>query len=186
MATEARLKSEDLTGLSVLALATHGLLAGQAAEAGVRETGLVLTPPDQPSATDDGLLTATEVASLKTDAAWVVLSACNTASGDGSSGAEGLSGLARSFFFAGAQSLLVSHWPVRDDVAAVMTVKVLELQSQHPNWSRAQALQAAMRAIREDTGGDAEGGSWAHPNAWGPFTLVGDPAPASRRSKNAR
>jgi CHAT domain-containing protein len=36
----------------------------------------------------------------------VILSACNTAADDGSG--EGLSGLARAFFYAGAASLLVS------------------------------------------------------------------------------
>ena len=174
-ATEARLKSESLTGLAVLAFSTHGLLAGEASQVGVNETGLVLTPPAQASARDDGLLTASEVAALRTDAEWVILSACNTAAGDGSSGAEGLSGLARSFFFAGARSLLVSNWPVRDDVAAVLTVKVLALHRAHPDWSRARALQTAEKAIRDDPTGDAAGLTWAHPNAWAPFTLVGDP-----------
>ena len=175
-ATEARFKAEALTGLSVLALSTHGLLAGEASQMGVSETGLVLTPPDRPSAVDDGLLTASEVAALRTDAEWVILSACNTAAGDGSMGSEGLSGLARSFFYAGARSLLASHWPVRDDVAAVLTVKILELERANPEWSRAQALQAAMKAIRDDPAGDAAEASWAHPNAWAPFTLIGDPA----------
>jgi hypothetical protein len=46
------------------------------------------------------------------DADWVILSACNTAAAE-ALGAEALSGLARAFFFAGARSLLVSHWPVR-------------------------------------------------------------------------
>jgi CHAT domain-containing protein len=41
----------------------------------------------------------------------VILSACNTAGGEGES-AEALSGLARAFFYAGGRSLLVSHWPV--------------------------------------------------------------------------
>ena len=54
----------------------------------------------QPSDLDDGLLTSSEVAQLKLNADWVVLSACNTIAGD-KPGAEALSGLARSFFYAG-------------------------------------------------------------------------------------
>ena len=50
----------------------------------------------------------TEVAQLKLNADWVVLSACNTIAGD-KPGAEALSGLARAFFYAGARALLVSH-----------------------------------------------------------------------------
>ncbi len=61
----------------------------------------------RPSVPDDELLTASEVAQLKLDADWVVLSACNTAAGD-KPGAEALSGLARGFFYAGARALLVS------------------------------------------------------------------------------
>lgn len=173
-ATEARLKGDDLRNLSVLAFATHGLLAGEARDFGGSEPGLVLTPPSRASALDDGLLTASEIAGLTIDAEWVVLSACNTAAGDGSSGATGLSGLARSFFFAGARSLLASHWPVRDDVAAVLTVEVLRQQRAHPRWSRAEALRAAMKAIRDDDRVDHQDDTWAHPSAWAPFTFVGD------------
>jgi CHAT domain-containing protein len=42
----------------------------------------------------------------KDSADWVVLSACNTAAADGTPGAEGLSGLAKAFFYAGTRSLL--------------------------------------------------------------------------------
>ena len=52
------------------------------------------------------------MATLKLDADWVVLSACNTAGPDGTLGGESLSGLARAFFYAGARALLVSHWAV--------------------------------------------------------------------------
>ena len=58
---------------------------------------------------DDGLLTVSEVAQLKLNADWVVLSACNTAAGN-KPGAEALSGLARAFFYAGARALRVAHW----------------------------------------------------------------------------
>jgi CHAT domain-containing protein len=67
------------------------------------EPALVLTLPEKPTKLDDGLLTASEVAQLKLNADWVVLSACNTAAGD-KPGAEALSGLARAFFYAGRRS----------------------------------------------------------------------------------
>ena len=69
---------------------------------------------------DDGLLTASEVAQLKLNADWVVLSACNTIAGD-KPGAEALSGLARAFFYAGARALLVSHWAVESNAATRLT-----------------------------------------------------------------
>jgi CHAT domain-containing protein len=57
------------------------------------EPALVLTIPAKPTDFDDGLLQASEVAKLKLNADWVVLSACNTAAEE-NPGAEALSGLA--------------------------------------------------------------------------------------------
>src|SRR3546814_2212158 len=91
-ATESNLKAADLASTSVLFLATHGLVAGEVGDIG--EPGLVFTPPTAASPADDGLLTASEVASLRIGAAWVILSACNTAAGDGRGGAPGRSGVA--------------------------------------------------------------------------------------------
>ncbi len=171
-ATEARFRQLDLQSVNVLAIATHGLIAGELS--GNSEPGLVFTPPEAALPDDDGFLTASEITSLELNADWVILSACNTAAGDGSEGAPGLSGLARSFFFAGAQNLLVSHWPVRDDVAAKITVRTVEISRKNPSLSRAEAFQLAMQEIRNDPGADSENDTWAHPNAWAPFTLIGD------------
>ncbi len=171
-ATETALKSQDLSDARIIALATHALVAGELD--GISEPGLVLTPPEMASARDDGYLSASEVAQLRLNAEWVILSACNTAAGDGSAGAPGLSGLARSFFYAGARNLLASHWPVRDDVAARITVRTVEMMRQDRALSRAQALQRAMQEIRNDASQDSASDTLAHPNAWAPFTLIGD------------
>jgi CHAT domain-containing protein len=104
--------------------ATHGLLAGDVK--GLGEPSLALTIPNEPSELDDGLLTASEVAQLKLNADWVVLSACNTAAGD-KPGAEALSGLARAFFYAGARALLVSHWAVDSDAATRLTTTTFDI-----------------------------------------------------------
>src|SRR5207244_2835005 len=128
---------------------------------------LVLTPPDQPSENDDGLLTASEVASLKLDADWVILSACNTAAGAGSN-AEALSGLARAFFYAGARALLVSHWPVNSQAAVELTTRSFAAISREPLVGRAEALRRAMLSLID------EGGDKALPAYWAPFILVGD------------
>ncbi|WP_430386169.1 tetratricopeptide repeat protein [Blastomonas fulva] len=173
-ATEANVRAAKLSDARILALATHGLMAGEVE--GAAEPGLVFTPPALASEADDGLLTASEVAALKLDADWVILSACNTAAGDGSQGAPGLSGLARAFFYAGARTLLASHWPVRDDVAAKMTVRTIEIARDNPALSRAEAFAQAMREIRNDTSQDSDSDTLAHPNAWAPFTLIGDGA----------
>lgn len=169
-ATERALRTMDLSETRILALATHGLVAGEIT--GASEPGLVFTPPATATDEEDGFLTASEVTALRLDADWVILSACNTAAGDGSEGAPGLSGLARAFFYAGARNLLASHWPVADDAAPRLTVRTVELMRDRPSLSRAEALQSAMREVREDR---AHAG-WAHPGIWAPFSLIGDGA----------
>jgi CHAT domain-containing protein len=168
-ASEKRVKSMDLTRYRVLAFATHGLMAGEFADYG--EPALVLTPPDAGDATDDGLLGASEVAQLKLDADWVILSACNTAAPDGAPGAEGLSGLARAFFYAGSRALLVSHWPVLSDASVRLTTGAIERLAQTPEIGRAEALRHAMLALLDDATLPPE---YAHPAIWAPFSLVGE------------
>jgi CHAT domain-containing protein len=175
-ATESRVKSPALlANAGIIVFATHAMLPGQIE--GNAEPGLVMTPPDQASSSDDGYLTASEAAALNLSADWVVLSACNTAGpADGGSN-ESLSGLARAFFFAGARSLLVSHWPVLDTVGAAITSETFRIKAARPNLSRAEALQLALRGIRSGTSvlGDAIPGwepSWADPWAWAPFSLI--------------
>ncbi len=164
-ATETAVKAAPLEQASVIAFATHGLVGGSFRD--LVEPALVLTPPDSPSDLDDGLLTASEIAKLRLDADWVILSACDTSAGDGES-APTFSGLARSFVAAGARSLLLSHWPVRDDVASRLTLDTL--QGARRGLTRAEALRRAQLAILKDK--KVPGG--AHPATWAPFVLVGN------------
>lgn len=170
-ATETNVKARAIQA-DVVVFATHGLLACEVQ--GVAEPGLVLTPPSEPDDIDDGYLGTSDIVTLDLDANWVILSACNTAASDGNSGSSGLSGLARAFFFAGARNLLVSHWPVRDDVAAQLTVRTVELTQGEEPMTRAQALRQAMAEIRQNPNHDSDVDTWAHPNAWAPFSFVGD------------
>ncbi|WP_404479731.1 CHAT domain-containing protein [Novosphingobium sp. BL-52-GroH] len=164
-ATETAVKQAPLEQARVIAFATHGLVGG--ALRGVVEPALVMTPPREPSLLDDGLLTASEVAQLRLDADWVILSACDTSAGD-SENAPTYSGLARAFISAGSRALLLSHWPVRDDVASRLTLRTLE--GARAGLSRPEALRRAQLEVLRDA--EVPGG--AHPASWAPFVLVGD------------
>ncbi|MBK6905574.1 MAG: CHAT domain-containing protein [Rhodocyclaceae bacterium] len=129
-ATESTIKRLDLARYRTLAFATHGVMAGEIK--GIGEPGLILTPPQQGSPEDDGYLSSSEIARLKLNADWVVLSACNTAAADGTPGAEGLSGLAKAFFYAGARSLLVSHWPVASEATVLLTTVMMKEYEANP------------------------------------------------------
>jgi CHAT domain-containing protein/tetratricopeptide (TPR) repeat protein len=171
-ATEARVKelSSDgtLADFRIAHFATHGLVADetQRLNAMSSEPALILTPPDRASELDDGLLTASEIALLRLDAEWVILSACNTAAGD-SKGAEALSGLARAFLYAGARTLLVSHWVVNSS-ATVTLITTAASAARDPSTGKAGALRQAIRQFLQQRSGNA-----AHPALWGPFVVVG-------------
>ncbi|MGV6811241.1 MAG: CHAT domain-containing protein [Brevirhabdus sp.] len=168
-ATEEKVKSTDLSNADVLAFATHGLLTGGLP--GLDEPALVFTPPDLPSARDDALLTASEAAQLNLSASLIILSACDTAGSDGTPGADGLSGLARSFIYAGARAIMVSHWPVDDFAAAELTTGMLSrMYDAKTPRSRAEALQASMLALMDDTSDPR----LSHPKIWAPFVVVGE------------
>jgi CHAT domain-containing protein len=98
----------------------------------------------------------------------VVLSACNTA-GPQDKGAEALSGLARAFFYAGARTLLVSHWAVGSDAAVKLTTRALAELNARPEIGRAEALRISMKELIEK-GDLAE----THPRQWAPFVIVGE------------
>ena len=167
-ATEARLRDMDISGFRVVAFATHGLVAGQFK--GLGEPGLVLTPPSDDSEADDGFLAASEIAPLKLDADWVILSACNTAAPDGTPGAEGLSGLAKAFFYAGSRALLVSHWEVDSGAAVQLTTAMLKATQDRPKIGRAEALRRSMLELMDDEANP----HYAHPAFWAPFVVVGE------------
>jgi CHAT domain-containing protein len=167
-ATETRVKTLDLKAARIVAFATHGLMAGDFEKVG--EPSLVLTPPETASPLDDGLLTASEVTQLDLNADLVILSACNTAAPDGTPGAEGLSGLAKAFFYAGSRSLMVSHWPVASRAAVKLTTRMLADMVADPTIGRSEALRRSRMALMEDS----EEPFYAHPMFWAPFVIVGE------------
>jgi CHAT domain-containing protein len=169
-ATEHEVK--DLSGRGKLAqyrvvhFATHGALAGQVQ--GNAEPGLLLTPPAEASEEDDGYLTASEIAALKLDADWVILSACNTAAG-GAQSAEALSGLARAFIYAQARALLVSHWEVDSAATVKLITGAMTRLAANNGLGRAEAMRQSMLALI-DHGTPQE----AQPAYWAPFVIVGE------------
>ena len=166
-ATKAALMARNADGrlakVRVLEFATHGLVAGDIS--GLAEPSLALAAGERPA---DTLLLASEASTLRLNTDWVLLSACNTASPDAPE-AQGLSGLTRAFFFAGARSLVVSHWRVRDDIGARLIPSMLLAQRNDPTLTKAEALRRASLAILDDP--DPRD---AFPFSWAPFVLIGD------------
>ncbi len=174
-ATEGAVKKMDLSGFRILAFATHGLVPGELN--GLTQPALALSSPKVTGEGGDGLLTMEEILSLKLDADWVILSACNTGAGAGA-GAEAASGLGRAFFYAGTRALLVTNWSVHSQSARQLVTDLFKRQADDPKLSRSEALRQAMMALIDGPGYlNGEGKTefaYAHPLFWAPYTIIGD------------
>ena len=167
----------DFSKKSIIMFSTHGLVPGELM--GLTQPALALSAPDVSGEKEgDGLLTMNKILELKLNADWVVLSACNTASGGASS--ESVSGLGRAFFYAGAKALLVSNWPVDTVSSRELMVDLFKRQNnQDGKITKPQALREAMLNIADKGGSrdpktNAVSYSYAHPLFWAPFVMVGD------------
>lgn len=170
--TLAALQRARLRDYRVVHFATHGVLPSDLAC--LSEPAIIASAaPNGPDATQ-ALLTAGTVINLDLDADLVMLSACN--SGGGAAAGESLSTLARSFFFAGARGLLLTHWYV-NDIAAARTGAVM-LHNMRNGDGSAEALQKAQLGIYRLRGG-------SHPAFWAPFALMGPGRTAEPRGQTA-
>jgi CHAT domain-containing protein len=158
-------KNGNLGNRRVVAFATHGLMTGDLPN--LKQPALALAATGQESSNPLApLLTLEDVLTLKLNADWVVLSACNTAAADGKA-EEALSGLARGFFYAGSRSLLVTHWAVESESAKLLTTNTFAHYAAHPDAPKAESLRQAMLQVMENA-------EYAHPAYWAPYALVGD------------
>lgn len=169
-ANEPNVRTASAARPDVVLFATHGLLGGEVG--GLREPALVLTPPESGSEAgadegNDGLLRASEIAQLGFAARLVILSACNSAAGRAET-SPAYTGLANAFLGSGSETLLLSHWRVRDDAAARLTVETI--RGALDGMGRAEALRRAQLDMIDDAG-FADG---AHPAVWAPFIIIGD------------
>jgi tetratricopeptide (TPR) repeat protein len=96
-----------------------------------------------PPVENDGILTAEDVSTLDLQGTWLVtLSACDTGSGQARAG-EGVMGLRRGFIQAGAQHLLMTLWPISDEV----TVQIMSdfYEDAHKSGNAPEALAKVQR-----------------------------------------
>lgn len=164
----------NLSNHKVVMFATHGLVPGELN--GLTQPALALSSPEVTGDKDDGLLTMDKIINLKLNADWVILSACNTASGDGG-GSEAVSGLGRAFFYAGARALLVSNWPVDSEASRHLMTDLFKRSQANKSLSKSEALRQSMVNLIEHEGaknGNVMSYSYAHPLFWAPFIVVGD------------
>jgi len=156
-ASEGKLKEGASKEIWYLHFAAHGYFDGEKPE----RSGIVLA---QESRNEDGFLQAREIAQLSLDADLVTLSACQSGFGKVLDG-EGVQGLSRAFFLAGARSVVVSLWNVND--AATSELMRRFYAGLKAGLPKDEALRAAKLAVMKEP-------RWRHPYYWAPFVLQGD------------
>ncbi|WP_322057125.1 CHAT domain-containing protein [Paraburkholderia sp. J63] len=166
-ATRSAVMKADLSNDRVVLFATHGITPGEVP--GWRKSGLALAYEGRGLA--DSILTADDIVTLRLNADWVVLSACNTGLSTGNAG-DAISALSRAFFAAGARSLLVTQWAVESQSAARITTGVFAAYAANSSLSKADALAHAERDMLEGKDGEL----FRHPYYWGAYELAGDAA----------
>lgn len=164
-ASRSHVLGENLSNDRVVLFATHGVIPGEVP--GLRKAGLALAYEGR--GLPDSILTADDIVTLRLNADWVVLSACNTGLATGDAG-DSVSALARAFFAAGARSLLVTQWAVESKSAALVTSGLFEAYAANPALSKADALAQSERAM---AAGKA-GALYRHPYYWAAYFLEGD------------
>jgi len=153
-ASETAVRGMDWRTVGVVHFATHALIDGE----GQARTALALAP----TATDDGFLTPSEIATLHLNGALVVLSACQSLGGQ-ILGGEGLRGLTASLFEAGARAIVVTHWSIGD--RSVLPFVDRFYASMASGVSVGDALRQTKLAAIHDG---------ARISDWAAFTVIGD------------
>ena len=160
-ATRAQIVSGRLRNFDILHLATHGIAdLEHPAFSGLVFAGIDASGTDIPR-----FVRSQEIAGLQLGAQLVVLSACETGVGQSIRG-EGILGLSRSFFYAGAQQVLSTLWKVPDRATAELMKRFYHALLQQ-NMSAAEALRSAQNQLRSNP-------RWRKEFYWGAFVLQGD------------
>jgi len=169
--TYERAMDADLKQYRVVHFATHALLP---AELRCQSQPAIITsaPPHARDASG-ALLAASDISALDLDANAVILSACNSGGSGNSTSGESLSGLARAFFFAGARSMLVTHWSINDQASAFLVADTLRRLVAGEDSGLSGALRGAQLGIIDRAGKDLPA-NLAHPFFWAPFALIGE------------
>jgi CHAT domain-containing protein len=160
-AREDFVKTHSLENYRIIHFACHGFLD----ESAPHRSALVLSLDSDPE--EDGFLQAREVYELRLKADLVVLSACQTGRGR-LEGGEGLLGLPRMFFYAGARATISSLWKITDRSTASLMRALYEQLAAGADAGRA-LRKAKLEMLRS---------KFAHPFYWGGFVLHGEYRPS--------
>ncbi|MBM3253410.1 MAG: CHAT domain-containing protein [Candidatus Omnitrophica bacterium] len=156
-ASEYNLKNSKLEDYQILHFATHCIIN----DSKPLRSSIILSSSEDSN--EDGLIQAREVFNLKLCAKLVVLSSCQSALGHLVRG-EGIEGLNRSFFYAGASCVLMTLWQTNDE-ASVFLMDRYYYYLTSGNSIADSLRKAKIEMLSND--------KISHPYYWAPFILSG-------------
>ena len=163
-AKESFLKSINVSGMlannQYIHFATHTILPGQIST--LTEPCLVLSIYGDEH--EDGFLKMSEILELKINADMVTLSACRAGAVSEKEFSEGISGLARAFFYAGTPSVTAALWDV-EDKSAMRFMKVF-----YEKFNK----KSAINALNDAKVSLLKSKKFNHPAFWSGFVLLGE------------
>jgi len=154
--------SEELRQYRIVHFATHALVYGVHPQL----YGIVLSLVDKKGKPQNGFLRLNEIYNLKLSTELVVLSACQTALGKEIQG-EGLVGLTRGFFYAGASRVVASLWKVNDKATAEFMKYFYEAMLGQDRLRPGAALRVAQIRMWKRS-------RWSFPYYWAAFLVQGE------------
>ncbi len=157
-ATEEQLKRLNHADYKILHFATHCLIDDEKPD----RSSIVLSLGNH--STEDGLLQMREIFNLELNSDLVTLSSCQTGLGRFIKG-EGIEGLCRAFFYAGASSALITLWAVHDQAS----YQFMERYYSHLCSSNS-IMDSLQKAKLEMIGS----GIFSHPYYWAGFIVTGN------------
>ena len=160
-ASRAAALGPDLAQYQMVHFATHGVFDDE--NPGL--SGLILSLYDERGQPQDGFLRLHDIYNLRLPVELVVLSACSTALGKQLKG-EGLTGIVRGFFYAGAKRVVASLWKVDDDATGELMRRFYVEMLQAKRSPAAALRQAQLEVWRQDR--------WRAPFYWAAFSLQGE------------
>jgi CHAT domain-containing protein len=166
--TRSSVVGADLTRYRVVHFAAHAVLTDEVPCLG---EPAILTAAPAGSNPQEAVIRLSDVLRARLDADLVVMSACNTAGPGGRGAGEAFSGLARGMLYAGARSLLATHWTVPD--FPIAAIAALTLSRVGRGEDPAEALNHAQREFLSRADDGNLPAAYAHPFNWAAPVVIG-------------
>lgn len=158
---------DDINDKTILGFEANNLKSNPLLRSGIMMAGASVVARDTMNIykEQDGIFTAYEASLLNlTNTDLVILSACETGLGVTLNN-QGVFGLQRAFYIAGAKNLIMSLWAVDDDATQILMSEFYKNWISNPNHENISiAFKKAQAEVRI---------KYPHPNYWGAFVLLG-------------